>query len=100
MISAEIEPAAGRAKEAALALQRAGFRVLHIGPTISVQGSEDQWSSMFNVSFETRKKAPSPGREGTGDSSFRKANTERIKIPGDLQYLIKNVMFAEPPEFY
>lgn len=56
IISAEIEPMPNKANQAAIALQRMGFKVLHIGLTISVQGPQSLCESIFNVSFETRKR--------------------------------------------
>lgn len=99
IISAEVQPSLNHATQAALALQRLGFRILHIGPTISVQGSEALWTSVFNVSFETRKKTALPRVEGS-EVTYRKALTENLKIPTELQPLISGVMFVEPPEFY
>jgi hypothetical protein len=99
LISAEIEPFPKQANVAASMLQRLGFRILHIGTTISVQGPESLWVSVFNVTFETRKKTIMAEIKG-GEVTYRKAVTENLKIPLDLQQLIAGVMFAEPPEFY
>ena len=99
IISAEIEPIPGHANQAALALQKRGFRILHIGSTISVEGSEALWESIFNVLFETRKKTVLSDVKG-GEVTYRKAITENMKIPFELQQVIKEVMFMEPPEFY
>ena len=99
MIAAEIEPAPNRANQAALALQHLGFRILHIGPTISVQGPESLWVSTFNVSFVPRKKTTVAGIEGS-EVTYQKALVEGMQTPAELQPLIAEVMFAEPPEFY
>ena len=99
VISAEIEPAQGRNKQAALALQRLGFRILHIGPTISTQGPETLWKSTFGVSFETRKKTVLAGVKG-GEVTYRKPTSDRVKIPSELEKLITAVTFTEPPEFH
>jgi hypothetical protein len=98
-ISAEVVPAPGQANRAALALQRLGFRVLHMGPTISVQGPQPLWSSVFDVSFKPRKKKAVAGVNGT-EVSYQQAQKEKLRMPQELQSLIEDVMFAEPPEFY
>jgi len=99
IISAEIEPLPNQANQAALALQRLGFRVLHIGPTISVQGSQSLWVSTFNVSFEMQEKTALAEVEG-GEVTYQKALVEDMRVPTELQSLIAGVMFVEPPEFY
>lgn len=98
-VPAEVMPLQGNANAAALVLQRFGFRILHIGTTISVEGPETLWESVFNVSFVTRNKQIYPGIEG-GDASYRKAVTDNLKIPLQLQQLISGVAFVEPPEFF
>jgi hypothetical protein len=98
LISAEIEPLPNQANQAALALQRLGFRILHIGPTISVQAPRSLWESTFNVSFEPQKKTVMP--EIGSEVTYLRAVTDRLVIPEGLQSLISEVMFVEPPEFY
>ncbi|HXH02725.1 MAG TPA: hypothetical protein VNN09_05330 [Candidatus Competibacteraceae bacterium] len=99
LISAEIEPAPQQANQAALALQQLGFRILHIGITISVQGPEALWTATFNVTFETTRHDRLPGVEG-GEIEYRRARTEHLRIPPPLQPLITGVMFVEPPQLY
>lgn len=98
VVSAEIEPFPSQANQAALALQRLGFRILHIGSTISVQAPRPLWESIFNVSFEKQKRTvmPETGHEVT----YLKALTDHLVIPEGLRGLVSEVMFAEPPEFY
>lgn len=99
MIAAEIEPVPNRANQVALALQRLGFRILHIGPTISVEGPPLLWTSTFNVAFESRKKRVMQELEG-GEVIYQCAVTEEMRIPPDLQGLVAGVAFVEPPELY
>lgn len=98
-VSAEIILVQDNANAAALVLQNLGFRILHIGTTISVEGPETLWESVFNVSFVTRKKQILPGIEG-GDASYRKAITDSLEIPLKLRQYISGVAFVEPPEFF
>jgi hypothetical protein len=99
MIPAEVEPRPSQAHQAALALQRLGFRVLHIGPTISVQGPQALWESTFHVSFEQRRKTVLREVEG-GEVTYPHARTETLGIPPELQHLIAAVLFVEPPELF
>jgi hypothetical protein len=98
IISAEVEPISGQANQAALALQRLGFRVLHIGPTISVQGPESLWNSAFHVSFKPVKK--SIGRDTGTEVTYYKPSNEEVQIPAAVQNLVARVMFVEPPEYF
>lgn len=98
-VPAEIMLVQDNTNAAALVLQNLGFRILHIGTTISVEGPETLWESVFNVSFVTRKKQIFPGIEG-GDASYRKAITDSLEIPLKLRQYISGVAFVEPPEFF
>jgi hypothetical protein len=98
LISAEIEPLPNQAYQAAMALQRLGFRILHIGPTISVRAPRSLWESTFKVSFEEEKKTVMP--EIGSEVTYLRGVTDRLVIPEGLRNLISEVMFVEPPEFY
>lgn len=99
MIAAEIEPVADRARQTALALQRLGFRILHIGPTISVQGPKSLWEATFNVSFEPQTKAVLQGATEV-QVTYQRAVVENMRVPAEVGDLVAAVMFAEPPELY
>lgn len=98
LIPAEIEPSSNQANQAALALQRLGFQILHIGPTISVQAPRSLWESTFNVSFQEEKKTVMAEIES--EVIYLRAVTDNLLIPEELESLISEVMFVEPPEFY
>jgi hypothetical protein len=98
MISAEVDPISGQANQAALALQHLGFRILHIGPTISVQGPESLWKSTFHLSFKPVKK--SICRDTETEVTYYKPSNEEVQIPASVQNLVARVMFVEPPEFF
>jgi hypothetical protein len=98
LIPAEIEPLPNQANPAALALQRLGFRILHIGTTISVQAPPSLWESTFNVSFQQEKKTVMA--ETGSEVTYLRAVTDNLVIPERLETLISEVMFVEPPEFY
>lgn len=99
-ISAEIKPKPNQANQAALVLQRLGFHILHIGPTISVQSPQSAWESTFNVSFEPQKKIVVAGLEKGGEITYQRAIIDNMRIPPELQDLIDDVMFMEPPELF
>ncbi len=98
-ISAEIVPFPNQANQAAVALQRLGFRILHVGPTISVQGPQSLCVSTFNVSFEPEKKTVLAEMEES-EVTYKKAFVADMRVPEELQHLVAEVMFVEPPEFY
>jgi len=99
LVSAEVAPASNRAIDAARALEQLGFRVLHIGPTISVRGPAALWTSTFNVPFERRTKRRAREMEGS-EVAYLAARTEQLQIPAELQDMVMAVMFQEPPEFF
>jgi hypothetical protein len=99
LISAEVVPASNRAIDAARGLEQLGFRILHIGPTISVQGPASLWASTFNVSFERKTKRRLREIEGS-EVSYLAARTEQMQIPAELHDVVREVMFMEPPEFF
>lgn len=98
-IAAEVVPTdPQRAGQAAKALQQKGFRVLHVGGSVSVTGLRSQWESVFGVSFtpSTKTVHPEAGREAT----YLRAEAGSLRVPADLADLVADVAFAEPPEFH
>ena len=98
LISAEIEPLPNQTNQAALMLQRLGFKILHIGPTISVQAPRSLWESTLNVSFTEENKTVMAEIES--EETYFRAVTDNLVIPEELESLISEVMFVEPPEFF
>ena len=88
-----------KTQASAWVLQQLGFRILHIGQTISVQGPQSLWHSTFGVSFEVRTKQTMPEVEAS-KVTYPKALTERMRIPEDLRELVASVSFVEPPELF
>ncbi|MDP8961181.1 MAG: hypothetical protein M3N32_06155, partial [Actinomycetota bacterium] len=95
---AEIEPVAGRVQAAALGLQRLGFRVLHVGPTISVEGPTSLWAAIFNVSFESRQTTSVSELGPDHRAIYQEAGA--VTIPAELEGLVHEVAFVRPPEFF
>lgn len=77
-VPAEVWPLPGQLQTAAAALQRLGFRALHLGTTISVDAPAAVWRQVF------------------GDS----ARTGQVSIPATLQGLVNDVSFVEPPDLH
>ncbi|MFG1707776.1 hypothetical protein ACFLIM_31680 [Nonomuraea sp. M3C6] len=74
ILSAEVETAPGRQRQAAAALTRLGFKVLHIGTTTSVSAPRDVWEQVFGL--------------------------PRPTVPGELSELVVGVHLVEPPDFH
>lgn len=51
-VGGEVTPQPGQARRAAAALQEYGFRVLHIGVTISVEAPEAVWVQAFGETMQ------------------------------------------------
>lgn len=98
MIAAEITPAPDQALQASKALQELGFRILHWGTTISVQGTQAQWERTFKVSFKDEEKTTS--EEAGVKITYPKSQQETVKIPEELKQLITEIAFVEPPELF
>ncbi len=98
-IGAEVVPQPGKAVEAAIALQKLGFRVLHVGNTsVSVQGPESFWREHFSVTFESRSKPQHPFSQ-QGTATYRRPVQDAVPVPVGLSELVSSVAFVEPPEF-
>jgi hypothetical protein len=70
----EVTPLAGQARQAAAALQEYGFRVLHVGATISVEAPEAVWVRAFGDTMQD--------------------------IPESLRELVADAAPAVPPDFH
>jgi hypothetical protein len=98
-IGAEVVPQPGKAVEAAKALQKLGFRVLHVGRTsVSVDGPEALWKAHFPVTFASRAEPPGPG--GGRPGSYRRPVQDPVPVPAGLGELVAAVAFAVPPELF
>lgn len=98
-IAAEVMPAdPGHAGQAAKALAQRGFRVLHVGRSISVQAPRGTWETTFGVAFATRTKTVQP--ELARDATYLRAEPGSVHVPTDLAELIAEVAFVEPPDLH
>lgn len=98
LIAAEVTPHPGQAQQAARALQGLGFRVLHVGLTISVQAPQALWRETFGVRFTRQKKGV---LNETGLSrAYLVARPQTLRIPPELESCIAAIAFVEPPELF
>lgn len=98
VISGEITPCTNQAARAAKKLQQIGFRVLHIGPTISVQGAQRLWESTFSIRFHLERKQTSA--ETGVESVYPRPDHDPVAIPAQFQGLIQSIAIVEPPEWF
>lgn len=98
VISGEITPCPHQAARTAKTLQQIGFRILHIGATISVQGAQRLWESTFSMRFHPESKRTSA--DIGAESLYPRPDHDPVAIPGQLQGLIESIAIAEPPEWF
>lgn len=98
-VSAEVTPSSGREHKAALKLQQLGFRVLHVGSTISTEGPPRLWESTFGITFNSVRQTRSLGPIERSEVVPR-PSSDTVSIPEDLQEYIASVSFITPPEYF
>jgi hypothetical protein len=98
VIPGEIEPCADQGVRAAKMLQQLGFRVLHLGPTISVQAAQALWEKTFDMRFRIRRKRISI--ESGAEAIYPQPQPESVSIPARFQGLIHSIAIVEPPEWF
>jgi hypothetical protein len=98
VISGEIEPCTDQGVRAAMTLQQLGFRVLHIGPTISVQAAQELWEKTFGMRFHFRRKRTST--ETGAEAIHPQPQPDPVSIPARFQGLIHSIAIVEPPEWF
>ena len=98
-IPAEIKPVANKAKQAALVLQRLGFRIHYCGNYISVEGNKSLWVSTFNISFKLHRQDTGAGLK-VSEFTYEVPSLEKMRIPDQLEGLIEEVLFLESPVLF
>jgi hypothetical protein len=96
MFAGEAVPADRKAHDAADALNRLGFKVLHIGATVSFEGTAELWKTTFNLD---------PSRAFSGENTGSRAPVERDwtsleapTLPELLVGMVESVSLVAPPE--
>lgn len=98
-VAAEVVPAdPQRVRQAAKALQQRGFRVLHVGSSISVVGPRSRWEEAFGASFTAQTKTVQ--EELDRRRAYLRAEPGSVRVPADLEDLVADVAFVEPPELH
>ncbi|MCW4049353.1 MAG: hypothetical protein NWE89_06400 [Candidatus Bathyarchaeota archaeon] len=99
MITAEVIPIIGKKNEAALALQREGFKILHIGQSVTIAGDKDLFEKTLQIKLtKTSKKILRDLPEPAVTEYYQ--TKDQPSIPEKLKSLIKEIYFQEPPEFF
>jgi len=99
MLTAEVIPIAKKSTEAAMALQRVGFKILSIGQSITITGEQRLFEQFFKTKLIKLSKNVLPGLEKPAETEFFRPETPLV-IPSGFRSLIKDVVFAEPPEYF
>jgi hypothetical protein len=99
MITAEVIPIAEKSAEAAKALQRVGFQVLSIGEIITIAGEQKLFEQFFRTKLLKLSKVILPGLPKPAKTEFFRPETPPF-IPDEVESLIRDVVFPEPPEYF
>jgi hypothetical protein len=99
VVSAEVTVEPDKAREAALKLQKLGFRIRHVGThSASVEGAPALWDRTFRVGLrEVTQKREAKGLSGE-ERYFEP--TAPIAIPETLADVVRDVAFVRPPQLY
>lgn len=84
--------------EATRILAERGFRILHVGQTISVDAPRSVWESTFGITFEEAEKTTLKHAPDITMTYLRPKG--ELVIPAELESAIADVAFAEPPEYF
>ena len=96
MLTAEIIPI-GEKNAVALVLQQQGFNIMSIGEVIIISGEKEIFEKIFKFKLGKHSKPVLSGIPS--EIEFYKPLTPPV-IPDKFKYLIKEVLFPEPPEFF
>lgn len=86
----ELLPSAQAKKTVAKFFEKKGFIINTDGPSLSVSGKKSLFEKVFRFSVKLRKK---------GSNEYATAVTKPV-IPHELQHLLKEIVFAEPAEYF
>ena len=99
MITAEVVPAKGKSNEAAIALQKLGFNILHIGESITIGAEQGKFEEIFKIELMEISKEVFPRLGADAKKTFHKHDGPII-IPEKLKTVIQAVYFQEPPDLF
>jgi hypothetical protein len=99
VITADVTPFEYKSAETAKAMQVSGFRIISIGESITVAGDLALFESFFNIKLLKKEKDVLSGlTEPAMAEYYEPENTPTI--PEGFEFLIRDVTFPEPPEFF
>lgn len=98
-IAAEVTAQPGRAEEAARRLQQLGFRIHHVGITISVEAPEELWKKVFGMTFRRRRRRRVAALKAS-EATVKEPTRAAVTVPEALRDVIVDVAFVRPPELY
>jgi len=99
VITAEVVPAKGKSNEAAIALQKLGFNILHIGESITIGAEQGKFEEIFKIELMEISKEVFPRLGADAKKTFHKHDGPII-IPEKLKTVIQAVYFQEPPDLF
>jgi hypothetical protein len=87
-------------EEASQKLEELGFEALQGGPTgLTISGDKARFEDVFQTTLTAQSTGIMETKvSGAGAAYYE--TTEPIKVPEDLSYLIADVVFATPPQFF
>lgn len=99
MITADVTPFENKRAETARAMQVSGFRIISIGESITVAGDLALFESFFNIKLLKKGKDVLPGLTEPAMAEYYEPENAPT-IPEGFEFLIRDVTFPEPPEFF
>ncbi|NIM98883.1 hypothetical protein GTO10_03250 [Candidatus Saccharibacteria bacterium] len=99
MITAEAIPKPEKARHAAAALQKVGFRVISIGYSITIGGEPKLFERTFSTRLGKVSKDAFPSVPGAAQTEYYRPQYPPV-IPERLRNLVDEIHFPEPPEFF
>ncbi|MFX0041084.1 MAG: hypothetical protein ACFFCY_17440 [Promethearchaeota archaeon] len=99
MITAEVICFPNKKNETALILQNAGFKILSLGESITIGGDQNLYERIFRIKLYKKSKSIIPDLSNHTTTGFFEPE-KHIVIPDEYKSLIKDLIFAEPPEFF
>lgn len=99
MITAEVIYFPNKKNETAAILQKVGFRILSLGESITIGGDQNLYERTFKIKLLKKSKSTIPHLSNHTKTEFFKPEKHFV-IPDAFKSLIKDLIFAEPPEFF
>jgi hypothetical protein len=99
MITSEIIPKANKGRQASIALQKAGFKVLSVSFSITIGGEAELFEKVFRTKLIKIVKDVLPSIPGGAEEEYYKPEKVPV-IPDEFKDLVEEILFPEPPEYY